>query len=1528
MADCDDRQLSEAQRQAGYQNQRTGVQQAVRPFSGRPTLDNLIDYINRELFPAVKATRNKVNDVYLQTTDNAPSGNPLQYYFSTETAAADPTAGRVRLNASPQDTATTLRVSEQNARLVDARPWLEVMAGGATTPLGVVTLSDAVNPARFIRFDLNSMTDQGVYWDLSVTVIESSHDDPFVDGGGLVISFIPGVASTGTTVPAGALTPIGPNTVLGNPTASTAAPTEIAIDDLSVLGRAGLAGTGNLEDITVPGTGTFTGESVFLRSPSVRTSLQFRNFTLGDLPLISDNRFVGNVTGATARPAYTDLAQLAQDLFGIGWDAATHNFRLSDVLDNTFMGNTSGATTYPQPTPLSDLDSISITYENVGKSFVREALTGDVTALQNNNTVTVNANAITNAKLDDMAANTVKANATASTADPTDFPVGTNSVLGRVAGNIVAAQVVTAQIADAAVTNAKLRDSAGISVIGRATTTTGVPADIVATFGTGVVLRESGSTIGWGTVATAGIANNAITNAKLAQMAQSRVKGRAEGAGTGDPTDLTPTEVVSIIDGENATWTGAHSFTGASHTVNVSGAANTTAGATSTIQTSAGNLIQASAVDYLLTAQADVVINAGDTAGGVAIHAGLTPKTAANDNRVTITADDQVVLEPTGSCRIFTGGVERVEYESTGAWQISGAVGTTGHTIVTAGAGAPPAWGQLPTAGIADDAVTNAKLRNSGALSVIGRSANSTGDPADISAVAASGSVLRESGSTVGFGTIATAGITDAAVTNAKLADMTAGTVKGRQIDATTGVPVDLTGLEVAELIRFGTTQAVTLAATTNDQTLNADTTVMRITPTGAQTLTGITGGAQGRLLLLENIAAAGNPLTLASLDAGSLTANRLRTPGGVALVLGFRESAILRWETNNNDWRVVAVSRATAVADADYGDITVTSSGATWTIDNSAVTLAKMANLAAGTVIGRQIDASTGVPVALAGAEQGENIRFNTRQTVAASGTLDITLNDDTTILVLQLSADATLRSISNTASGDGRLLRIEHDSGSAFTLTLGHNLATPTFFPLYNSDEADMQVRRGSTVVYRSRSGFWRPEIPSSRMRVRKNSTGTVFDRGRFNLIEGTGVTLTVTDDSSNNEVDVTITGGVVSDGDKGDVTVSSTGTVWTIDNDVVTDAKLRNSGALSVIGRSANSTGDPADISGTASSDQVLRVSGTTLGFGTVATAGIANNAVTDAKIRQSAGLTVIGRAANSTGDVADIGAGVDGYVLRRIGTLLGFGPIATAGIDDDQVTNAKLRNSGALSVIGRSANSTGDPADISATAASGAVLRESGSALGFGTIATAGIADAAVTLAKQANLAQSTIIGRAESAGTGVPQALTSTQVAAIIDGEPFTWLSSHTFNGTNHTVTASADITLTAGGTLTLSATTQVQATSPTRLASSVALDGVTSTATTAANDLVIGSVSAVRFTGPVDPLTGMVAVVGGQTVLLVNAHASTNMGVHMESASSTAANRFAGVGTSRVIRPGEMALAWYDSTSSRWRLLCRDEVDL
>lgn len=57
-----------------------------------------------------------------------------------------------------------------------------------------------------------------------------------------------------------------------------------------------------------------------------------------------------------------------------------------------------------------------------------------------------------------------------------------------------------------------------------------------------------------------------------------------------------------------------------------------------------------------------------------------------------------------------------------------------------------------------------------------------------------------------------------------------------------------------------------------------------------------------------------------------------------------------------------------------------------------------------------------------------------------------------------------------------------------------------------------------------------------------------------------------------------------GSVSDGDKGDLTVSSSGTVWTIDNGVVTNSKLADVATATFKGRTTAGTGSPEDLTAT--------------------------------------------------------------------------------------------------------------------------------------------------------------------------------------------------------------------------------------------------------------------------------------------------------------------------------------------------------
>ena len=74
--------------------------------------------------------------------------------------------------------------------------------------------------------------------------------------------------------------------------------------------------------------------------------------------------------------------------------------------------------------------------------------------------------------------------------------------------------------------------------------------------------------------------------------------------------------------------------------------------------------------------------------------------------------------------------------------------------------------------------------------------------------------------------------------------------------------------------------------------------------------------------------------------------------------------------------------------------------------------------------------------------------------------------------------------------------------------------------------------------------------------------------------------------------------------------------------------------------------------------------------------VTTAKINDLAVVDAKLRDSAALSVIGRSANSTGVPADIAASITGSALVRNGTSLQFALIQESNIANGEITAPKL------------------------------------------------------------------------------------------------------------------------------------------------------------------------------------------------------------------------------------------------------------
>lgn len=165
-------------------------------------------------------------------------------------------------------------------------------------------------------------------------------------------------------------------------------------------------------------------------------------------------------------------------------------------------------------------------------------------------------NAVTFAKVQDIASDRLLGRDTASSGDPEEITVGGGLEFtgsggvqrSALTGDVTAsAGSNTTTIATSAVSDAKLRLSDALSVMGRSVDSVGQVGDIQAGAGTDAVLREAGAVLAFGTVATGGLADDAVTNAKLANMVAGTVKGRAVGAGTGDPTDLSAAQVSAIV---------------------------------------------------------------------------------------------------------------------------------------------------------------------------------------------------------------------------------------------------------------------------------------------------------------------------------------------------------------------------------------------------------------------------------------------------------------------------------------------------------------------------------------------------------------------------------------------------------------------------------------------------------------------------------------------------------------------------------------------------------------------------------------------------------------------------------------------------------------------------------------------------------------------------------------------------------------------------------------------------------------------
>lgn len=260
----------------------------------------------------------------------------------------------------------------------------------------------------------------------------------------------------------------------------------------------------------------------------------------------------------------------------------------------------------------------------------------------------------------------------------------------------------------------------------------------------------------------------------------------------------------------------------------------------------------------------------------------------------------------------------------------------------------------------------------------------------------------------------------------------------------------------------------------------------------------------------------------------------------------------------------------------------------------------------------------------------------------VQTSDTFQVWLNK-TNELVEILQTDIMTASLAgDTTTGNATL------AGSFTATTLSANTATAnTVFT------SILQHKTTATNYIESNSPI---EIDTT---VQNSLVIRSADGPRINLINGAARNWLVglEDSTSTSSFIVALPGSVTPqlalDG-SGNLAISGTLTAASISVSGTFTGSLTGNASSATILQNARSISATGDISWTiASFNGSANVS---------AAATIGNNAVTNAKFRQSAALSIVGRSANSTGNVADIAAGSDHQVLRRSGTSLAFGAIA--------------------------------------------------------------------------------------------------------------------------------------------------------------------------------------------------------------------------------------------------------------------------
>jgi len=325
----------------------------------------------------------------------------------------------------------------------------------------------------------------------------------------------------------------------------------------------------------------------------------------------------------------------------------------------------------------------------------------------------------------------------------------------------------------------------------------------------------------------------------------------------------------------------------------------------------------------------------------------------------------------------------------------------------------------------------------------------------------------------------------------------------------------------------------------------------------------------------------------------------------------------------SSSDWEISNDGAGGGISDGDKGDITVSGSGATWTIDNDVVTYAKMQNVSAtDRILGRDTTGAGDVEElapadvrTMLNVEDGADVTDATNVATAgavmegdtSTASMSFVVDEDNmasnsaTKLATQQSIKAYVDTAIGTTVLDSELIATSAgagDAGKPIKLdAAGHVDATM----INDADISLDSVTEGSTNKFFTSTE--KTKLSGIETSADVTDAANVSAAGAPIITSGAGapgstpakvgdVYIDTTGDDAYIAVGTASSadweksndgaGGGISDGDKGDITVSGSGATWTIDNDVVTYAKMQNVSATDrILGRITTGAGDTEEL-----------------------------------------------------------------------------------------------------------------------------------------------------------------------------------------------------------------------------------------------------------------------------------------------------------------------------------------------------------